>query len=252
MPLIDNHAHLYEDVFHQDIDNVVSKIKNTNVEKVILQNTEINSIKNAIELEKKYPDLFRSMLGIHPDNLDEDHYKTQIDIILKAFDEWHYVGIGEVGLDYYESKISKNVQQDFLHVMLSFAKSKNLPLSLHIRNAYEDAIKILMQHQDGNLKACVHCFSGSLDEAKQYIDLNLFLGIGGIITFKNNKLKDIIQFLPLDKILTETDAPCLAPEPVRGTRNDSSNLVYIVNKIADILDTPYHEIIKSINQMVYN
>ena len=252
MPLIDNHAHLYEDVFNEDIDNVVKKIKDSNVEQVILQNTEVDSIKPAIEIKKKYPNLFKSMLGIHPDNLDENNYKSQIDILLKAFDEWHYVGIGEVGLDYYESKISKRVQQDFLHVMLNFAQSKNVPLSLHIRNAHEDAIKILTQHQDGNLKACIHCFSGSLDEAKKYIDLNLFLGIGGIITFKNNKLQNIIKFLPLDKILTETDGPCLAPEPLRGTRNDSSNLIHIVNKIADIFDMSYDEIVKSINQMVYN
>lgn len=238
---IDTHCHLYETDFINDSDNVIKKIENTGVEYVLLANTDNESIIPLLNFEKKYPNICKSMMGIHPINVSED-YKSQIKIIEKQLSEHNFIGIGEIGLDYYESSKDHELQKRFLEDELLIARENHLPISMHIREAFDDAINLLQKAQNGNLFGVIHCFSGDAEQAKKIIDLGFSLGIGGIVTFKNSKLSDILKHIPLAKIVLETDSPCLAPVPYRGTRNDSSFLPIIADKIADIYKISSEEV----------
>ena len=204
---IDTHCHLFESDFEKDSDEVITKIKNTGVEYILLANTGTDSIKPLLNFEKKYPYICQSMIGIHPVNVDDD-YKSQIKFIEKNLSEHNFIGIGEIGLDYHD--------------------------------AFEDSLEILKKYQNGNLSGVIHCFTGDAEQARKCLDLGFFLGIGGIVTFKNSSLPKTLNSVPLDRIVIETDSPCLAPAPFRGQRNDSSFLPLIVDKIAEIYNSSHN------------
>lgn len=238
---IDTHCHLYESDFENDSEEVIKKIETTGVEYVLLVNTDTDTITPLINFEKRYPTICRSMIGVHPINVWDD-YKSQIKIIEKSLDEHHFIGIGEIGLDYHESLKDHDLQKKFLEAQLDVALDHKLPASIHIRDAFDDALTILAKKQNGNLSGVIHCFSGDIDQAKRCINLGFALGIGGIVTFKKSKLPEVLKQVPIEKIVLETDSPCLAPTPYRGKRNDSSFLSIIVDKIAEIYELP-HEIV---------
>ena len=244
MSLIDTHAHLYEDVFKEDEDDVINGIRDAGIIKILLPNTDTSTINSVIQLEKKYPNLFASMLGVHPDNVKDD-YKHQISVLEKALSDHKYIGIGEVGLDYYESTVDREVQKKFLDIEISLAQECSLPMSIHVRNAFDDAYKLFKNRDNGNLKGVIHCFTGTIDQANMWIDLGFKLGIGGIVTFKKSTLPDVLKHISLDNTVLETDSPCLTPEPHRGKRNDSRYLTIIADKLSIV----YNEDIKIIETM---
>ena len=238
MSIIDTHAHLYEKDVYKDITDLVNKLKNNNIINVLLPGTVLEDdvdIKNTVE---NFKDFFYPMLGIHPDYItnDIDIYNKNIKEIEKKLENYKYIAIGEVGLDYYGEKNNIESQNKFINDILDIAINSKLPVSIHCREAFEDMFNILKLKVNKGLKGVIHCFTGNIDEAKKYIDLGFYLGIGGIVTFKNSKLKDVIKEIGINNIVLETDSPYLSPEPLRGTVNDSSNLNYVVKKLAEILN----------------
>lgn len=224
---IDTHCHILKEEY-SNIDELITECKLKNVNKIIISGCELNNIEESIEISNKYENIYLS-LGYHPSeaskitNIDIENLKNKIIQNKKV------VAIGEIGLDYYWSKDNKEEQKKLFNCMLNLAEELNLPVVIHLRDAFQDTYDILKKR---NLKGVIHCFSGNLENAKMYISIGYKLGIGGVLTFKNSKLKDVIKFIDLNHIITETDSPYLAPEPYRGKQNSPINIPIIVQEIA--------------------
>ena len=224
---IDTHCHILKEEY-SNIDELITECKLKNVNKIIISGCELNNIEESIEISNKYENIYLS-LGYHPSeaskitNIDIENLKNKIIQNKKV------VAIGEIGLDYYWSKDNKEKQKKLFNCMLNLAEELNLPVVIHSRDAFQDTYDILKKR---NLKGVIHCFSGNLENAKMYISIGYKLGIGGVLTFKNSKLKDVIKFINLNHIITETDSPYLAPEPYRGKQNSPINIPIIVQEIA--------------------
>ena len=238
MSIIDTHAHLYDKNVYKNQLELVDKLKKSGIINVLLPGTVLEDdidIKNTVETFK---DFYYPMLGIHPDYItnDIDVYRNNINYIEKKLSDYQYIAIGEVGLDYYGEKDNIESQKKFINDILDISINSKLPVSIHCREAFNDMYNILKLKVNRGLRGVIHCFTGNIDEAKKYIDLGFYLGIGGIVTFKNSKLKDVIKEIGLNNIVLETDSPYLSPEPLRGTVNDSSNLNLVVKKLSEILE----------------
>ncbi len=246
MEYFDTHMHLNEERFEKDQQEVIEKIRNAGVTTAIEVGYDGPSSKNAIELAKKY-DFIYAICGIHPENLPEkeddlDEELSKIEKLVK--ENKKIVAIGEIGLDYNFRKDNKEYQIKAFEEQIKLANELNLPISIHTRDAIDDTISVLKKMQIKN-SGVLHCCPFNYELVKHGLDAGLYIAFGGTCTFKNSKnAKNIVEFVPLEKILTETDAPFLAPEPIRGTRNDSSNLKYIVEKLAEYKNISVEEMAK--------
>ena len=241
MKLIDTHTHLYVQEFSEDIDSVVERAVNEGVEKFYLP--AIDSSENAalLELEKKFPGKMYAMAGLHPCSVKED-YKEELRAIEQQLFQREFAAIGETGLDFYWDTTFAKQQYESLHIHTKWAIQYRLPLVLHTRNAMQETINVIKEYKGKDLKGIFHCFSGTLSNAKEIINLGFLLGIGGVVTFKNAGLAEVIKDIDLKYLVLETDAPYLAPAPYRGKRNESSYLKYIVKKIGEIKEIPIEEV----------
>ena len=180
-------------------------------------------------------------MGLQPEEVKGD-YKQVLANMEKELERGIYIGVGEVGLDFYWDTTFEKEQLDAFETQLEWAKELQLPLSIHCRNAFGFMARLLEKHQDGSLKGVMHCFTGSEEEAKVYLDLGFHLGLGGVITYKNCAVKDYLYIIPLDRIVLETDAPYLSPIPHRGKRNEPAFMVETAKKIAEIYQISFDEI----------
>lgn len=244
MQIVDTHAHIYNDIFHDDIEDVIKACRHSNVTKILLPTTNYEDIVNAISLKKKNTTIFDVMCGIHPNNVTQDIISQQ-KLLEHHVANYNFIGIGEIGLDFYKNITEKELQRKMFKICLSIAQDLSLPVSIHSRNAFEDTYSILKHHQHGNLTGVIHCFSGTEEEAKKYIDIGFSLGIGGIITFKNSNLCNEIKNIPLKNIVLETDSPYLSPHPHRGERNNPANITFIAEKLSKIYNVTIDDIIAS-------
>ena len=208
---------------------------------MLLPNVDASTIAPMLELHEQCPDCTRVMMGLQPEEVKED-YMTVLAVMEKELERNIYIGVGEVGLDFYWDSTFEKQQFDAFETQLDWAKQLHLPLSIHCRNAFDKMIRILERKQDGGLSGIMHCFTGTEEEAKVYLELGFHLGLGGVTTYKNCGLKDYLPNLPLDRIVLETDAPYLAPVPCRGKRNEPAFLVHTAQKIADILQISVEEL----------
>ncbi len=236
--IFDTHSH-YTDRQFDDIDSLLPRLnREEQVSEIITCGTDIKSSVDSINLSKKYPFVYAAV-GFHPEEL------TSIDVdipALKALINERVVAIGEIGLDYYWNKENKEKQKDGFIKQILLAKELSLPVIVHDREAHGDTLEILKEYKP---KGVLHCFSGSTEMAKEILKLGMYIGVGGVVTFKNAKnLPEVIENTPLDKILLETDAPYLAPVPFRSKRNDSSLIPYIAEKIGEIKGKSKEEILK--------
>lgn len=234
---IDTHCHLSKDDY-ENIEEVINEAKKNNVEKLIISGCDKKSIKESLKIATEYENIYLS-LGFHP---SEANITTKDDIeklktIIKSNNK--VVAIGEIGLDYHWEKDNKEQQIWLFKEMLSLAKELNLPVVIHSRDAFQNTYDIL---KESKVKGVIHCFSGNIENAKMYISLGFLLGIGGVLTFKNSKLKDVIKDIDVSKILTETDSPYLAPEPYRGTKNEPKYIPIIVKEISKSKNIPVEEL----------
>lgn len=243
MKIIDTHAHLYVDQFESDIEDVIAEAKSNNIEKVVLPNIDGASSESLIKLYKSDPSFFTPMMGLHPCSVNQD-YKKEIRLIEKQFLRQDFASVGEIGLDYYWDTSYKQQQIDAFRTQIAWSKEMKLPIAVHCRDAFDDILNILEEEQNGQLKGVLHCFTGSSEQAKRLIDIGFYLGIGGVLTYKNSGLDKTVAEIDLKHLVLETDAPYLSPVPFRGKRNQSSYLIYIAEKLAEVLGLSLEEIAK--------
>ncbi len=233
MEWIDTHAHVHDPAFAEDQDQVIQRSLQAGVSKIYLPNVDATTLEPMLALEAKYPQVCAAMIGIHPCHILDD-FAQQLDQMVTWLDKRPFAGIGEVGMDLYRDQTYQVQQQEAFCVQIGWAKRYQLPLIIHCRNAFEETLSLLESQQDGTLKGIFHCFSGSLDEAKRITELGFYLGIGGIVTFKNAGLADVVANIGLEHLVLETDSPYLAPVPYRGKRNEPSYLPEVGAQIAAI------------------
>ena len=237
MYLVDTHTHIYDPQFSLDRHETVERALEAGVGMMLMPNVDASTIAPMLSLHDEFPDCTRVMMGLQPEEVRED-YKDVLTRMEKELERGVYCGVGEVGLDFYWDATYEKQQLDAFEVQLEWAKQLHLPLSIHCRNAFDKMVKILGRKQDGGLRGVMHCFTGSEEEARVYLDLGFHLGLGGVTTYKNCGVKDFLPHLPLDRIVLETDAPYLAPVPCRGKRNEPAFLVHTARRIAEVLQMP--------------
>ena len=241
MKLIDTHTHLYVEEFKADINTVVERAIAEGVEKFYLPAIDHSENASLLELEKKFPGKMYAMAGLHPCSVKEN-FKEEIAQIQEQLLQREFEAIGETGLDFYWDTTFKEQQYESLHIHAQWAIKYKRPLVLHTRNATQETIDVVNDYKGEGLFGIFHCFSGTLQNAKDIINKGFLLGIGGVLTFKNSGLAEVVKDLDLDYIVLETDSPYLAPVPFRGKRNESSYLKYIVQKIAEVKNVSIEEV----------
>jgi len=239
--LIDTHAHIYSEDFLHDIDEVLQRAYDNDVKKIILPNIDSGSVKRLLDLTDAYPHLCFPLLGIHPTSIAAD-YREELETVEYWLGKRKFFGIGEIGIDLHWDRSFFNEQQDAFRYQLKLAKANQLPVVIHVRDSFEETYNIVKEEQDGSLKGIFHCFSGNETEAARIIDLGFMLGIGGVVTFNNSSLDEVLKNVPLRHLVLETDAPYLTPVPKRGKRNESAYLVYVAQALSKIYDLPVNEI----------
>ena len=240
MYLVDTHTHVYDHQFSLDRDAAMQRALDADVGMMLLPNVDASTIALMLDLHEQYPDCTRVMMGLQPEEVKDD-YKAVLSHMETELERGIYVGVGEIGLDFYWDATYEKQQFDAFETQLYCAKQLGLPLSIHCRNAFDKMVKILEKKQNGGLHGIMHCFTGTEEEAKVYLELGFHLGLGGVTTYKNCGVKDYLPHLPLDRIVLETDAPYLAPVPCRGKRNEPAFLVHTAKRIAEILQMPLEE-----------
>ena len=231
--MIDTHAHIYADELIKDIDTLIVEAKEVGVSQIFMPNIDSSSIKGLHKLADDYPNVCMPMMGLHPCYVKAD-YKEQLGTIRDQYLSRKYFGVGEVGLDYYWDKTFVKQQKLAFEEQIAWSESDHLPLIIHSRDSLDDTISMVASAQTGYLSGVFHCFNGTIEQAKKALDTGFYLGLGGVVTFKNAKLDEMVAYLPQDRIVLETDAPYLAPHPHRGKTNLSKYLPVIAQKIGDV------------------
>ncbi len=247
--IIDTHAHYDDDAYDEDREVLIKDFKDNRIEMVINAGASLRGAYDSIELSKKH-DIFYAVIGIHPDEL-EGITKRDFEDLFKKTEMEKVIGIGEIGLDYYNHVCDKSLQEKWFRYQLEKAVELDLPVVIHSRDAEADTERILKEYSD-RLKGCeLHCYSYSKESAKVFVKLGFYFGIGGVSTFKNaKKLVEALEVIPLDRIFLETDAPYLTPVPYRGKRNSSLYLSYVVDAVASIKGISPQELVKITNENV--
>lgn len=240
--IFDTHAHYDDEQFDEDRDQLLSSMAEAGVSTIVEIGASMESSRNAIRLAEQYPFVYAAV-GVHPDNvgeLDEETFEE-----LEAMCRHNkVVAVGEIGLDYHWDTEPREVQKKWFVRQLELARKMKLPVNIHSRDAAEDTLEIMKEYGEG-LGGIIHCFSYSKEMAKEYVKMGFFIGVGGVVTFKNGrKLKEIVTELPLEKIVLETDCPYLAPEPNRGKRNDSRNIHYVAEQVAALKNLDKETVVK--------
>ena len=233
MKLVDTHCHLYLDDFKEDSPEVIRRAIDDGVEKFYLPNIDLAVIPDMLSLESAYPGQCLAMMGLHPCSV-KANYKEELAVMREWLDKRKFAAIGEVGLDFFWDTSFEKEQYEAFHSQADWALQFELPLVIHSRKSLDECITLVGEHQDGTLTGIFHCFSGSVEQAERIIDLGFYLGIGGVVTYKNGGLDPVIQKIGLEKVVLETDAPYLTPVPFRGKRNEPAYLKYVVEKLAVI------------------
>jgi TatD DNase family protein len=241
--LVDTHSHLYEESFLPDWDEVVLRCKTAGVSKVLLPNVDTSTLAALEATVVKNPDLFIPMMGLHPCSVKENYQQTLASIQQILF-AGKYIAVGEIGMDLYWDKTFVEQQVDAFITQIGWANELELPISIHTRECTPLVIDILKNKQVCNQRGIFHCFGGTLEEAKEIIDMGYCLGIGGVVTFKNSTLPQVLKQVGMDALVLETDAPYLAPVPYRGKRNESSYTSLVALKLADIFGVSLEEVAK--------
>jgi len=239
--MIDTHCHLYLDDFNDDRPAIIERANAEGVGRFYLPAIDSNIIDSMLQMEKDYPEQCFAMMGLHPCSVKEN-YEEELQIAEGWLARRKFVAIGETGLDFYWDKTYTLQQYDAFKRQISWAKKYKVPVVIHSRQSTQECIDTIKEMHDADLNGIFHCFGGSMEEAQQIIDLGFYLGIGGVITYKNSGLAAVIEKLPLSNIVLETDAPYLTPVPFRGKRNESAYLKYVVQKIATVKNISVEEV----------
>lgn len=241
MKLIDTHCHLYSGEFEKDIETVIGNAVETGVEKFYLPSIDSASMKSMFNLEEKYPGQCIAMMGLHPCYVKEN-YQDELALVQHWLTKRKFAAVGEIGLDFYWDKTFATEQYEAFRTQMEWAIENNLPIAIHTRNAMQETINIVREYVPKGIRGIFHCFSGSYESAREIINAGFYLGIGGVLTYKNAGLAEVLSKIDLQHLVLETDAPYLTPVPFRGKRNESSYLKYIVAKLAVVKNCSEEEV----------
>lgn len=241
MLLTDTHTHLYYETDKEKQELLIERCFAFDVKRLFLPNVDVKSISMIDEMVNKYPENCFAMAGLHPCDVKEG-YDEQLSLIYNSIAERKIYAIGEIGIDLYWDKTTLAIQQDAFKKQIDWAKDLGLPIVIHCREAFDEVFEVLDSERGDKLRGIFHCFTGNLAQAKRAIDLNFYLGIGGVVTYKKAGLDLVLADIPLGNIVLETDSPYLAPVPYRGKPNESSYLIHIAQKVADIYNLSLEEV----------
>ena len=259
MILIDTHTHLYEDQFREDCDEMIQRALDAGVSKMIIPNVDTTTIIPMLNLQHKYPNNIFPMIGLHPCYVKPDTYQKELDLIQQyLFPETAnieeikklnttFCAVGEIGIDLYWDKSTLEIQKEAFVTQCKWAVEKNIPVAIHSRDATHILIDILKQLKH-RPKGVFHCFTGSREEAVEIIKLGFYLGIGGVVTYKNTNLRETLKNISIDSIVLETDAPYLPPVPFRGKRNESAYVKYVAETLSTVYNMSIDELANSTTQ----
>lgn len=249
--IFDTHAHYDDEAFQEDRDELLNSLSTHGIEAVVNVGASIQTTKNTLELMKKYPFVYGAV-GVHPSETEELN-DNLMDWLKHVSGEKKVVAIGEIGLDYYWKEPDPEIQKHWFVRQLQLAREVKLPVIIHSRDAAQDTLDIMKAEKAGEIGGVIHCFSYGTEMAREYLNMGFYLGIGGVVTFNNGrKLKEVVEYMPLDRIVLETDCPYLSPVPNRGKRNSSLNLPYVAEVISQIKGISPEEVIKITNQNARN
>ena len=238
--LIDTHCHLYLEEFSNDLEQVITRAESEGVSKFFMPAIDSSQTSNLLEAEKRFKGKCIPMMGLHPCSVKEN-YQVELRMVEEWLDKRPFAAVGEIGLDYYWDLSFQGQQLEAFEQQVKLAIRHGLPIVIHSRNSLDDCISLVGRFR-GELTGIYHCFSGSLQQANAIIEMGFYLGIGGVLTYKNAGLAEVVKELPIESMVLETDSPYLTPVPFRGKRNESSYLKYVVQKLADVKGIPVDEV----------
>ncbi|SDB54894.1 TatD family hydrolase [Butyrivibrio sp. INlla16] len=241
--IFETHAHYDDEAFDSDRDSLLSSMTENGIGTIVNATASKRTVEKSIELTKKYPFIYTT-IGVHPSDCDEmDEEELSWLESLCSYEK--AVAVGEIGLDYHYDEPSRDIQKKWFEAQLDMARSVKLPVIIHSRDAAKDTLDIMKSMKAEEIGGDIHCFSYPVEIAKEYLGMGFYIGVGGVITFKNGKkLREVVEYAPIEQIVIETDSPYLAPEPYRGKRNSSLNLPFVADKIAEIKGLPVDKVIE--------
>ena len=246
MSFTDTHTHLYLEQFNDDIDSVIENSISSNVNRLFLPAINSSHTESMFLLKERYPENIFLMSGLHPCYV-EANFLDEIKHVEMIINENEIVAVGEIGIDLYWDKTNLDIQIEAFESQISIANNHNLPIVIHCRESFDEIYNVLNKNKVNN-GGIFHCFSGDLSQANKIIDMGMKLGIGGVVTFKNGKIDKFLKDIDISNIVLETDSPYLSPVPLRGKRNESSNIKYIAEKLCHIYNLSFQEIAKITTQ----
>ena len=239
--IIDTHSHIYLPEFDGDRETMLMRAENEKVRMILMPAIDNSTHLAMLEIEAQNRGKCFSMMGLHPCSVKAE-FKAELKIVREYFEKRRFVAVGETGLDFYWDRTFTKEQYESFQFQIELAEQYDIPVVIHSRNSIDECIKTIKENQQGKLKGVFHCFSGNEKQAKEIIDLGFYLGIGGVVTFKNSGLDKVMMDIDMKNIVLETDAPYLAPVPFRGKRNECSYLKYVIEKLAEIKNISKQEI----------
>lgn len=248
MIFTDTHTHLYSEEFENDQADMVQRAIANGVQKLFVPAIDSSYTKKMYEVKNQYPENVYLMMGLHPCYVKPETYLNELAFVEQELEKHKFVAIGEIGVDMYWDKSTLEIQQEAFQKQIQLAKKYKLPINIHCRDAFDEVFEVLEKEKGPELFGIFHCFSGNLEQAQKAISYNLKLGIGGVVTFKNGKIDQFLNQIPLEHIVLETDSPYLAPVPYRGKRNESSFVPLIAEKLASIYQLSLEEIAEQTNK----
>ena len=241
--IFDSHAHYDDEAFNEDREAILNSLPKNGISPIVNVSAQLSGVTATVELTEKYPFIYGSV-GVHPDHVGELS-EEKIQWMKELAGREKIVAVGEIGLDHYWDTESDEVQRKWFIRQLELAKEVNLPVIIHSREASQETFDIMKEHHAGSTGGVIHCFSYGVDQAREYLDMGYFLGIGGVLTFKNaKKLKEVAEYAPMDRLVLETDCPYLTPVPYRGKRNSSLYLSYVAEALAELKGMEKDEVIR--------
>lgn len=231
--LIDTHSHIYLAEFDADRPEMLARAEKERVGMILMPAIDTETHQKVTRTESDFPGICRAMMGLHPCSVREN-YLDELKIVRDYFEKRKFAAVGETGLDFYWDLSFSREQYQAFQIQIELALQYDIPIVIHSRNSTDECIKVIEENQNGKLKGVFHCFSGSAEQTKQIIDLGMYLGIGGVITFKNSGLDKVMENIDMKHVVLETDSPYLAPVPFRGKRNECSYLKYVVERLGEV------------------
>ncbi|MCK6617524.1 MAG: TatD family hydrolase [Cyclobacteriaceae bacterium] len=248
---VDTHAHIYLDEFQADLYNILDRAKQHAVGKILMPNIDTTSVDTMLQVEAENPGFCNSMMGLHPCSVKKD-FEHQLYEVENWLAKRKFSAVGEIGTDLYWDKTFWEQQKEAFTIQVNLAKKHKLPVVIHCRETLDETIALIEHLQDGSLSGVFHCFTGNRQQAERIMQLNFYLGIGGVVTFKNGGLDQVLPNIGLSRVVLETDSPYLAPVPHRGKRNEPSYIVKIGERVAQLTGQSVAEVMRQTTENAFN